>query len=338
VVNSGGGDVMAVLGHAASKVSCIDEPGRLRVGAARNVGIDASLAPHIAFLAADCEADAGWVAARLMGHEAGARALATPVIPHAPDRMASLVQWLLLHGSRTPGTSEAEAQRYGVSYDRALLDRLGYFIPGRQEGEDTEFNRRMGQIGWCPGARTRHRYVTTLWALLRQTARRGYRGGRSLPRHLRFFRSGLRGSARRVSKRSRFVRRRMRGAVARGEAPGWDWRHRLVWEAALALHIAGLVLGELSLRVRRTETGPEAELPPDLALRVTPGDAEMRNARVLALSAAGEAEQARAEAEEGLIRAPWEAALMRCLADLEEEPATSEARHALAEALNGRGL
>ena len=341
VVNSGGGDPLALLGTAARHVRCIDDPGRLRVGAARNVGIDASRAPHIAFLAADCEAEGGWVAARLAQHEAGARALATPVIPRAPERIASLVQWLLLHGSRTPGTPEPEAQRYGVSYDRALFDRLGYFLPERQEGEDTEFNRRIGEIGWCPGAQIRHRYVTTLWALLRETARRGYRGGRSLPEKLRFFRRGLRGSARRVSKRSRFVRRRMRRVVARGEAPGWGWRHRALWEAMLALHIAGLMLGELSLLLRPAKVVRDAAMPRDLALRVTPDSAELRRAVAEERLAAGEPAPALEEAEEALLRAPWESACHRLVAEMAqraEDSATADRRRAMAEALSGRSL
>lgn len=341
VVNSGGGDPLAVLGGAARHVRCIDEPGRLRVGAARNVGIDASRAPHIAFLAADCEAEAGWVAARLAQHEAGERALATPVIPRAPERMASLVQWLLLHGSRTPGTPEPEAQRYGVSYDRALFDRVGYFIPGRQEGEDTEFNRRIGEIGWCPGARTRHRYVITLWALLRETARRGYRGGRSLPPFLRFFRRGLRGSARRVSKRSRFVRSRMRSVVARGEAPGWGWRHRALWEAMLALHVAGLMLGELSLRLRPAKVMRGAAMPRDLALRVTPDQGELRRALAEERLATGDPGPAMEEAQEALLRAPWDSTCHQLVAEMAQragDSATAHRRHAMAEALSGRGL
>lgn len=341
VVNSGGGDPLAVLGTAARHVRCIDEPGRLRVGAARNVGIDASRAPDIAFLAADCEAEAGWVAARLAQHEAGARALATPVIPRAPERMASLVQWLLLHGSRTPGTPEPEAQRYGVSYDRALFDRLGYFIPGRQEGEDTEFNRRIGEIGWCPGARIRHRYVTTIGALVSETARRGFRGGRSLPEKLRFFRRGLRGSARRVSKRSRFVRRRMRSVVARGEAPGWSWRHRALWEAMLALHIAGLMLGELSLLVRPAKVVRETAMPRDLALRVIPERRELRRALAEERLAAGEPGPAMEQAEEALLRAPWESVCHLLVAEVAQRTgdiATADRRRAMAEALSGRGL
>nr|WP_245260517.1 glycosyltransferase family A protein [Mesorhizobium sp. L2C054A000] len=67
VVNSGGGEVLALLTGAGVKVPVIEVGRRLFVGAARNLGIAATKAPFVAFLADDCLACSGWAEARCSG-------------------------------------------------------------------------------------------------------------------------------------------------------------------------------------------------------------------------------------------------------------------------------
>jgi glycosyltransferase involved in cell wall biosynthesis len=54
VVNSGGHDPTDTLREAGIEVPVIHRKERLYVGGARNLGIDATRAPYVAFLAADC--------------------------------------------------------------------------------------------------------------------------------------------------------------------------------------------------------------------------------------------------------------------------------------------
>ncbi|MBL8591518.1 MAG: glycosyltransferase family 2 protein, partial [Devosia sp.] len=64
VVNSGGGDLAAVL-PAAPGISTVTVEGLLWPGAARNAGIRATSAPWVAFLASDLVAAPDWAAERL---------------------------------------------------------------------------------------------------------------------------------------------------------------------------------------------------------------------------------------------------------------------------------
>ena len=83
-----------------------------------------------------------------------------------------------LHWPRWPG-SEAEPQGlYGLSYDRRLFERYGYFSPDLRAGEDTHFNRRVqGRevVRFGRGVLTLHRYPTSIPAMLIDAYRRGSR-------------------------------------------------------------------------------------------------------------------------------------------------------------------
>ena len=54
VVNSGGGGMAARLAAHGLDVPVIEREERLFVGGARNIGIEATRAPYVAFLASDC--------------------------------------------------------------------------------------------------------------------------------------------------------------------------------------------------------------------------------------------------------------------------------------------
>ncbi|RDE09540.1 glycosyltransferase family 2 protein [Pelagibacterium lacus] len=181
VVNSGGGDAGALLERFAGRIGIIDVAQPLRAGAARNIGIDASSAPYVAFLAGDCRAADGWVAARLAAHEKGARAVASAIAVPGQENAAALAAHLTLFGLRSPQMRPPQALRYGVSYARSVFGELGYFNVALRIAEDTDFAQRLGRslpAAWVPAIRTIHRNPRTAVALAGDMFGRGRRAAR----------------------------------------------------------------------------------------------------------------------------------------------------------------
>lgn len=176
VVNSGGGDPAARLVAAGLDVPVHNFAERFYPGAVRNVGIDRTRAPYLAFLAADCLAAPGWADARLREHRAGAAAVASPLTNAYPDSLTAWASLLLLHNRRLVVTKPDWRLLYSLSYDRALFDRFGRFREDLRAGEDTEFNARLREYAHtvlAPDAVTAHRYPTGFGAMLRDAFRRG---------------------------------------------------------------------------------------------------------------------------------------------------------------------
>lgn len=176
VVNSGGGDPAGRLAAAGLDVPVHSVPHRLFPGAVRNLGIDQTRAPYVAFLAADCVATPGWAAARLRAHRAGAAAVASVLTNAFPQSSTAWASLLLLHNRRLAVTRPGQQLHYSLSYDRGLFDRFGRFDESLRAGEDTEFNARF-QARDRPvlalDAITAHRYPTEWRAMLRDAFRRG---------------------------------------------------------------------------------------------------------------------------------------------------------------------
>lgn len=194
VVNTGGGSVREMLAPFLDRIRLIviDEP--LFVGAARNIGIDASRAPFISFLAGDCVAEAGWVAGRLKRHRGGAWMVATPVLPQRDASLVAEAANRLLYWGRRPETPLAYVAPFGRSYDRRLFGIVGPFPPGLRINEDERLNRLADQIApcdWDPEIVTRHRDPRTLIQVLRAQIQRGEKRADHPP-----FRSMAKGSDR----------------------------------------------------------------------------------------------------------------------------------------------
>ena len=185
VVNSGGGGAGAALAAAGVEVEVIERPEPLSPGAARNLGIRATRAPFVAFLAADCLAEPGWISGRLRRHRAGADAVASAVTNATPASASAAIGHLLMYHRRMPSTPAAMQRHYGVSYSRPLLEGLGLFREDLRQGEDTELNGRLGRgvsVEWAPEVRTAHRSPAGTRQLLRDQYARGRRS--LLYRHL----------------------------------------------------------------------------------------------------------------------------------------------------------
>jgi glycosyltransferase involved in cell wall biosynthesis len=178
VVNSGGGDPGPRLAAEGLEVRVVNVAERLLPGAARNAAVEGTEAPYVAFLAADCVAEPGWVAARLRAHRDGAAAVASVLTVTPTATRSECAAHLLLHRRRTPDTPPEQRLLYGLSYERALLARVGPFREDLRQGEDSELNARLpatATVAWTPDVRTVHRHPRSAWPLLRDQYARGRR-------------------------------------------------------------------------------------------------------------------------------------------------------------------
>lgn len=183
VVNSGGGAPTKRLAEHGIQVPVYDLPGRRFAGAVRNVGIAATRAPIMSFLAADCLAMPGWAAARLTAHGTGAAAVASVLTNAYPDHAPAWASLLLLHHRRLTATAPTQRLLYSLSYQRDLFERYGQFREDLRAGEDTEFNARFAgavEVRLAPGAVTAHRYPVTMPSFLAEAFRRGRRDARAM--------------------------------------------------------------------------------------------------------------------------------------------------------------
>jgi len=184
VVNSGGGDAAAVLAGRATDIQVINRQEILLPGAARNLGIQATRAPFVAFLAADCLAADGWASARLDAHLAGTPAVASALMPSSPRNLFAWASHLALFVCRLPDTPLQDTLRYGASLARPLFDQYGLFREDLRIGEDTEYLARLPEAlrpAWTPGVVTVHATPTAFRRMLRDQFERGQRSAGANP-------------------------------------------------------------------------------------------------------------------------------------------------------------
>lgn len=178
IVNSGGGDPLSVVPDTDVKI--VSVPEVLWPGAARNMGIRATRAPWIAFMASDTIATENWAPGRLQLHRSGHRAVACAVINSHPRNLCAWAYHINLFVRRLPGIPAGEAIRYGLSYSRSLFDEHGYFREDLRIGEDTDFNARLSLSDhpvWAPEVQTAHLNPTGFRRMVQDQYARGRRSG-----------------------------------------------------------------------------------------------------------------------------------------------------------------
>jgi glycosyltransferase involved in cell wall biosynthesis len=183
VVNSGGGDPAGRLQAHGLDVPVLTREDRLLVGGARNVGIAATRAPFVGFLAADCIAGPGWARGRLRAHAQGALAVSSAVTSSSPRNPYAALAHMLRYNQRLPGTPAREAIHYGLSYARTLFGHFGLFRDDLPSREDTEFHARWAglvPITWAPDVHVATHHPTTLPALLLDEHARARAAARTL--------------------------------------------------------------------------------------------------------------------------------------------------------------
>jgi hypothetical protein len=166
------------LRAAGIEVPVIDNELRLFPGGVRNLGIDATSATYMAFLAADCRAQPGWAAGRIWAHRGGADVVTGVIANPFPDSRIAAASLLLTHHrclAHIPGDKRLPCN---PSYRRTLFEHYGRFRDDLRTGEDTEFAQRLpvGVTGaWAPDVRIAHAYPTRLRDLVRDQFSRGRR-------------------------------------------------------------------------------------------------------------------------------------------------------------------
>lgn len=285
VVNSGGGDVFGLLAEYSAHLRMIAIEQPLYVGAARNVGIDASTAPHVAFLAGDCVARPEWVAARLETHRKGARAVASAMVA-ADDGDLSLAAHIALFGARSPQVPAVQALRYGASYDRQVFREYGYFDPALRVGEDTDFAKRLARsihAAWNPRVRTEHASPASLWQFVVEMYGRGRRAApvRSSSVETVRLREAIREALAETRRRNRMADT-IALQILKVDPQRLGGLRRRLRPATLAYGI-GLAMGLSDLRTDRRDTRATPPIPPGAARTDSDPDAGSLTGRLVRL-------------------------------------------------------
>jgi GT2 family glycosyltransferase len=181
VVSGDDGSAAAVRRHYPTQ-RVVESTEQLLPGGARNVGIANTSGTFVAFLAADCIAEPGWIEQRLAAHRSG-HALVASAITHAgPDRACGWASYFDLFSGRLAGRSAGvvrppDPAAHGLSYDRLVLERLHGFDDEVAAGEDTRAALAADALGyevWFePTVRTAHTGPATTRELLADEYRRG---------------------------------------------------------------------------------------------------------------------------------------------------------------------
>jgi len=162
VVDSGRDACADYVSAAYPEVRLVRSEHRLLPGGARNAGIRAARGPCVAFIADDMAARPDWLRRRLAKHRAGFLAVGGAVVNATPWHPVGAADYYLEYSSVIPSdrTLATQAIPHGLSYDRDLFDRLGFFPEDMVTGEDTLFNARLLRagiaIGVDPGIRMAH--------------------------------------------------------------------------------------------------------------------------------------------------------------------------------------
>jgi hypothetical protein len=181
VVTSGGDGSAALVRERFPDLTVIDSPPRLLPGGTRNVGTAATTGSFVAFLAGDCIAQPGWVAARVVAHRRGHAAVASAVATAPPQNPSAWALHFDMYCHRLVGraagpVAASDPAAHGLSFDRALLERIGRFDDTVERNEDTIAATLIGELGigiWFePAIVTAHHGPPGSIAMVRDARRR----------------------------------------------------------------------------------------------------------------------------------------------------------------------
>jgi glycosyltransferase involved in cell wall biosynthesis len=187
VVDNGSRDLTAEVAERAG-ASVVREPTRGRA-CARNAGAAQARSPLLAFVDADCTADAGWLEALVacLGSSpvaGGPVEIETTEPPNPVEQLELISRFDQERSVRDAGW--AASANLGMS--KEAFDAVGGFDESyRHIGEDVDLCLRAGAAGypiaWCPKAVVRHAAESRVVPMLGRGFRHGYAGVQLRRRH-----------------------------------------------------------------------------------------------------------------------------------------------------------
>ena len=181
VVDSGGDDASArYVREAYPEVRLVRSERRLYPAAARNAGVKAARGRFVAFLPDDGIAEPDWLRRRLGRHRRGHAAVGGAITNGTPRHPVGTASYFVEYSALLPSERVLREQQipHCLSYERALLQRLGGFPEERETGEDTILNARLADQGVSvaldPEIRLAHVNLTSIPAYLRHLYEHGY--------------------------------------------------------------------------------------------------------------------------------------------------------------------
>jgi glycosyltransferase involved in cell wall biosynthesis len=180
VVDSGDDGAADYVTSAYPEARVVRSKRRLYPAAARNLGVEAARGRFVAFLADDGVAEPAWLRRRLQRHREGYAAVGGAITNGTPWHPVGTACYFSEYSAQLPSERILGEQRipHGLSYERAVVQRLGGFPEQFKTGEDTILNARLLEQGASicldPRIRQAHVNLTSLRAYLRHLYEHGY--------------------------------------------------------------------------------------------------------------------------------------------------------------------
>ena len=164
LVNTGTGSFASLLPpQMMRRITLVESAGRRFAGGTRNLGIENSKAPIVAFLAADCLAQPDWLQARMDAHKSGHDLVSSSIKPSADQSgsisSASWASYVLIHSHRAPrATFGPKSLFFGLSYIRETARTGGWIrrVASRLRGSRVESKAPGQRLSPAVGPRSGH--------------------------------------------------------------------------------------------------------------------------------------------------------------------------------------
>lgn len=179
VVDSGDDGAADYVTAAYPEVRIVRSTRRLYPGAARNAGVRAARGRYVAFLPDDGVAEPDWLRRRLQRHREGHAAVGGAITNGTPWHPVGTASYFVEYSALLPSGGILKEQEipHCLSYERALVQRLGGFPEELETGEDTVLNARLLEeevVELDPRIRLAHVNLTSLRAYLRHLYEHGH--------------------------------------------------------------------------------------------------------------------------------------------------------------------